>query len=520
MAGIAAARLSTATPATFVGRSTWIPRQWVPAPDKGGGGAGTKPGAGQGLDIPGERSFNRPGGQVAPGRGVFGHRFPAGGSSRPADIAPEPGDRGYSPAPSTNWMMPLTVAKHCAGSWPSRVDCRLRDEDEGICSGIGFCGRWASSSARQQQHGVSSRRSSWIDGRRKCASGTLRTLVHELRLDVPIRSSRSDPEPRVQPAGALGVMKLIEWATERLYPSGGLYFDMLDRVHQHLLPRTYVEIGVNNGRSFALALPGTDCVGIDPEPQMTYPTPPGARVYATTSDEFFEKNDLAELFHGVPLDLAFIDGMHHFEFALRDFINIERASHQDTSVLIHDCLPVSEVSASRERSEYPWSGDVWRLILALRRWRPDLSVFVVDWAPTGVGVVRGLDPKSNVLADRYDEIVAEMMSVPYSSLDDGTMNEQLQRVPADWPTVRSLLPDRPFRQANLDLLMTRRTLFGVLPAVSRAYNSPQRKHRRNLRSLLRKRFRRKVRRRARGFVHRTSAKLHITQFLTIITYHH
>ena len=98
MAGIAAARLSTATPATFVGRNTWIPRQRVPAPDKGGGGAGTKPGAGQGLDIPGERSFNRPGGQVAPGRGVFGHRFPAGGSSRPADIAPEPGDRAFPTA--------------------------------------------------------------------------------------------------------------------------------------------------------------------------------------------------------------------------------------------------------------------------------------------------------------------------------------------------------------------------------------------------------------------------------------
>jgi len=227
------------------------------------------------------------------------------------------------------------------------------------------------------------------------------------------------------------------------------------------------------------------------------------------------------LFHGVPLDLAFIDGMHHFEFALRDFINIEQASHQDTTVLIHDCLPVSEISAGRERSEYPWSGDVWRLILALRRWRPDLSVSVVDWAPTGVGVVRGLDPESSVLADRYDEIVAELMSVPYSSLDDGTMNEQLQRVPENWPTVRSLLPDRPFRQGNLDLLVTRRTLSGVLPAVSRAYNSPerlrarrQRKHRQNLRSLLRKRFRRKVRLRARGFVHRPSAKLHIPQFLT------
>ena len=96
-------------------------------------------------------------------------------------------------------------------------------------------------------------------------------MPDERRVDVPIRSSRPDPEPWVQPAGALGIVNTIEWAAGRLDPSGDLYFDMLDRVHQHLLPRTYVEIGVNNGRSFALALPGTECVGIDPEPPTDIP---------------------------------------------------------------------------------------------------------------------------------------------------------------------------------------------------------------------------------------------------------
>ncbi len=163
------------------------------------------------------------------------------------------------------------------------------------------------------------------------------------------------------------------------------YYDAMDLVHRHLVPRTYVEIGVSTGRTFRLALPGTRCVGIDPEPRLERPVARGQQVFAQTSDEFFATRDLGEVLGGAPLDLAFIDGMHHFEFALRDFVNLERASHPDTTVLIHDCLPQSEEGAARERTTVLWSGDVWRLIVALREWRPDLEVAVADWGPTGPG---------------------------------------------------------------------------------------------------------------------------------------
>jgi hypothetical protein len=242
----------------------------------------------------------------------------------------------------------------------------------------------------------------------------------------------------------------------------------MDLIQQHLVPRTYVEIGVATGRTLMLALPGTSCVGVDPEPRLERPPRHGQRVFAQTSDDFFATHDLGDVLGGAPLDLAFIDGMHLFEFALRDFINLERASHPDTTVLIHDCLPESEEGAARERTTVLWSGDVWRLIVLLRHWRPDLEVSVVDWAPTGVGVVRGLDRRSTVLSDHYDEIVEHYLAVPYGALDDGTMAEQLHQVPGTWDALRALLPAGPYRSGNVELLKARRAAHEVLPAARRA----------------------------------------------------
>jgi hypothetical protein len=246
------------------------------------------------------------------------------------------------------------------------------------------------------------------------------------------------------------------------------YYDAMDLVHRHLVPRTYVEIGVSTGRTLRLALPGTRCVGIDPEPHLEQPLAPDQQVFAQTSDEFFAGHDLGAVLGGAPMDLAFIDGMHHFEFALRDFINLERASHPDTTVLIHDCLPQSEEGAARERTTVLWSGDVWRLIVALREWRPDLDVAVAAWAPTGLGVVRGLDRRSTVLSDHYDEIVERLLAMPYRDLDDGTMDEQLHRVPGTWEALRALLPAHPYRSGSVEMLTARRAAREVVPAARRS----------------------------------------------------
>jgi len=225
---------------------------------------------------------------------------------------------------------------------------------------------------------------------------------------------------------------------------------LLDRIQQTLRPRTYVEIGVRFGTSLQLALPGTTCVGIDPAAELRYPVPRRAEVFNMTSDEFFATHDLCEVLGNRPVDIAFIDGMHWFEYALRDFANIEAACSPGSVVFIHDCYPIDAASAARERTTKLWSGDVWKTILALRDLRPDLDVVTLDAKPTGLAMVTRLDPTSTALAETMDAAIEHYMDLPYESIaaDQAAV---LNRAPADWESVAALLPP-PFRATSSTLL--------------------------------------------------------------------
>ena len=56
-----------------------------------------------------------------------------------------------------------------------------------------------------------------------------------------------------------------------------------------------------------------------------------------TSDDFFSGPRLGELLGGQTVDMAFVDGMHLFEYALRDFMNLEASAL--ILIAVHDCLP-------------------------------------------------------------------------------------------------------------------------------------------------------------------------------------
>lgn len=185
------------------------------------------------------------------------------------------------------------------------------------------------------------------------------------------------------------------------------YYRTLRRLHEILAPQTYLEIGIRKGDSLALATTAAVAIGIDPKPMLSKPTASNAKIFAFTSDEFFATHDVRAELGGRDLDLAFIDGMHLFEYVLRDFANLERCSSPDTVIVLHDCLPVDELSAARERTTSLWTGDVWKVVPVLRRYRPDLSLTIIDSSPSGLVIVEGLDASSKVLDGNAGSIVDE-----------------------------------------------------------------------------------------------------------------
>lgn len=186
------------------------------------------------------------------------------------------------------------------------------------------------------------------------------------------------------------------------------YLEVLSALHEALEPRAYLEIGVRNGRSLQLAR--CPALGVDPEPEIKVPLPPTTEVLRMTSDDFFELEQ--DRLRSLAPDLVFIDGMHLFEFALRDFMNVEKLLGPDTVVVIDDVFPNHPAQATRQRSTRVWTGDVWRLLRLLQTARPDLAMVALDTAPTGLLVIAGLNADQRTLWQRYNPVVRGAHSKP------------------------------------------------------------------------------------------------------------
>jgi hypothetical protein len=221
--------------------------------------------------------------------------------------------------------------------------------------------------------------------------------------------------------GALGTLATV------LMP-GPSYREVLAHMHRALRPDTYLEIGVETGATLRLAQTAAITVGVDPNlgsirqsESLTH-----AKLYGCTSDEFFKVQTRASVFENKPLNLVFIDGMHCYEFALRDFWNVEKWANPHTVVAIHDVLPILRVVATRERSTKFWVGDVWKALWALLEFRRDLVISVIPTAPSGLAIIRGLDP------DRArDESQREVAINHYSGMDypHGTSGSFPEHIP-------------------------------------------------------------------------------------------
>ena len=194
------------------------------------------------------------------------------------------------------------------------------------------------------------------------------------------------------------------------------YYYLLRELHLLLRPAHYLEIGVQYGESLCLAEPETQTIGIDPEPEIRHELTANTTVFPEKSDDFFAARKKEDVLGNGVIDLAFIDGMHLFESVLDDFIHVERWAGPHTIVLIHETVPADALSVKRERQTRFWTGDVYKFVLCLKEFRPDLKIYNLNIGPSGLCFVGNLNPASTVLSDRRSEIVNRFMDIEYSTI--------------------------------------------------------------------------------------------------------
>lgn len=204
-------------------------------------------------------------------------------------------------------------------------------------------------------------------------------------------------------------------ANYRKQVSGKRYVSLLEDIHRELKPNTYFEIGVQFGDTIKLA----ECSTIGVDPFFVCETnvigrKPSCQLFQQTSDAFFSERNPSGIF-GKSIDLAFLDGMHWFDFLLRDFINTEKHCDPGSIIALHDCLPPGYYMTSRDiadakhpHSAFPgwWAGDVWKMVPTLKQYRPELSITITDSTPTGLVLITGLDPANDALSANYEKIIA------------------------------------------------------------------------------------------------------------------
>jgi hypothetical protein len=164
---------------------------------------------------------------------------------------------------------------------------------------------------------------------------------------------------------------------------------------------------------------------------------PDWSVVEATSEAFFREWDVVDLLGG-PIDLAFVDGLHHFEVALADVLSIEPYAHPGTVVLVHDALPIDKPTSERDRVSVVWSGDVWKAVVLLRRHRPDLTVTTLDVSPTGMAVITGFGGSTD--GSWVGPAVEDLMDADYADLVAMGVERSLGVRPGTPEVLAGLLP--------------------------------------------------------------------------------
>lgn len=152
-------------------------------------------------------------------------------------------------------------------------------------------------------------------------------------------------------------------------------FELLNWIIREKNYNSYLEIGVENPATNLDRICIKYKVGVDPN-FIRFPV---GMSFSGTSDEFFLQNN--EIF-----DIIFIDGLHVDYQVYKDIENSFKALSDRGTVVMHDCLPRSEIEQRVPREQNVWTGDVWKAFVRFRENNPCIKMRVVN-VDFGMGVL-------------------------------------------------------------------------------------------------------------------------------------
>ena len=170
--------------------------------------------------------------------------------------------------------------------------------------------------------------------------------------------------------------------------------DRINRLAAHYNYTHYLEIGVFKGETFH-NVNMQHRSAVDPNFLFNisdYESLPNTYFFTQKSDEFFSNMDKIhnEVYNQkIFYDIVYIDGLHVFKQALRDFTNSLMHTHEKTIWIFDDTIPcdpwsslpnqkqcykLRDLAGSKSRA---WHGDVFKCVFTIHDFYPDISYATV-----------------------------------------------------------------------------------------------------------------------------------------------
>ena len=152
------------------------------------------------------------------------------------------------------------------------------------------------------------------------------------------------------------------------FPEGLNRWDLINQIIYLKNFSSYLEIGCDDDHAFS-KIKLEDKIGVDPS---------SGGNFRGTSDDFFQQNRRK-------FDCIFIDGLHEYNQVKKDINNSLNYLNEGGVIFVHDCMPRSFFEQAIPRSQYVWTGDVWKHIVELRtKEHLDICVGNLDM---GLGII-------------------------------------------------------------------------------------------------------------------------------------